>query len=79
METIKQAGRHSDGQGLYLVVDPSGVRRWVFMFRWKRPSVPGLGRNREMDLGPDSGVSLQKARATAADARVLLAAGKDFL
>lgn len=22
-------GRHSDGGGLYLVVDPSGVRRWI--------------------------------------------------
>ena len=23
------AGRHGDGAGLYLVVDPSGARRWV--------------------------------------------------
>ena len=22
-------GRHSDGNGLYLVVDPSGARRWI--------------------------------------------------
>ncbi|MEC9103894.1 MAG: Arm DNA-binding domain-containing protein, partial [Pseudomonadota bacterium] len=24
-----QAGRHGDGNGLYLVVDPSGARRWI--------------------------------------------------
>ena len=23
------AGRHGDGGGLYLVVDPSGARRWI--------------------------------------------------
>ena len=23
------AGRHGDGAGLYLVVDPSGARRWI--------------------------------------------------
>ena len=23
------AGRHGDGNGLYLVVDPSGARRWI--------------------------------------------------
>lgn len=23
------AGRHGDGGGLYLVIDPSGVRRWI--------------------------------------------------
>ena len=23
------AGRHGDGSGLYLVVDPSGARRWI--------------------------------------------------
>ncbi|WP_243652090.1 Arm DNA-binding domain-containing protein [Primorskyibacter sedentarius] len=22
-------GRHGDGSGLYLVVDPSGARRWI--------------------------------------------------
>lgn len=77
VESIKEPGRHSDGQGLYLVVDPSGARRWVFMFRWKRPGTPGAGRNREMGLGPVSGVSLQRAREKAAEARALLADGKD--
>jgi hypothetical protein len=35
------AGRHSDESGLYLVVDPSGSRRWIV-----RVTVKGQ-RNRE--------------------------------
>ena len=35
------AGRHGDGSGLYLVVDPSGARRWIV-----RVTVKGQ-RNRE--------------------------------
>ncbi|WP_407648172.1 Arm DNA-binding domain-containing protein [Aliiroseovarius zhejiangensis] len=34
-------GRHGDGSGLYLVVDPSGARRWIV-----RVTVKGQ-RNRE--------------------------------
>jgi hypothetical protein len=30
--TIKKQGRHADGGGLYLVVDKSGAKRWVFLF-----------------------------------------------
>ena len=37
-------GRYGDGGGLYLVVSPSGSRKWVFRFRWKkRLSDMGLG------------------------------------
>jgi integrase len=77
VDTVKSAGRHGDGQGLYLVVDPSGARRWVFIYRWKQSGQKGPGRHREMGLGPVSGVSLQRAREKAADARALLADGKD--
>lgn len=66
-------GRHSDGGGLYLVVDKNGARRWVFMFRWRRPGVKGSGRLREMGLGSAGSVSLAKAREKAAKARELLA------
>ena len=34
--TLFKPGRHSDGDGLYLVIDPSGAKRWLFMFRWLR-------------------------------------------
>ena len=32
--TLTKPGRHADGAGLYLVVDPSGAKRWLFLFRW---------------------------------------------
>jgi hypothetical protein len=43
------AGRHGDGNGLYLVVDPSGARRWIVRVvvkgqktRWVRRLEPTL-------------------------------------
>ena len=71
-------GQHADGGGLYLAVDPSGARRWIFRFRWRpNRSVPGAGREREMGLGGVQAVSLAEARAKAEDARKLLNAGTD--
>jgi integrase len=53
VETVTGPGRHSDGGNLYLVVDPSGAKRWVFVYRWKEPgTAEGAGRIREMGLGP---------------------------
>jgi integrase len=77
VESIKVPGRHSDGQGLYLVVDPSGARRWVFIYRWKQSGAKGPGKHREMGLGPVSGVTLQRAREKAAEARAHLADRRD--
>ena len=58
------------GGGLYLIVDPSGARRWLFMFRWQ-------GKLKEMGLGGINAVSLAEAREKAADARKLLNAGNN--
>ncbi len=77
VETLTEPGRHSDGRNLYLIVDPSGAKRWVFMFRWKRPGAVGSGKMREMGLGPLTGVNLQRAREKAEEARALLADGID--
>jgi integrase len=78
VSTITSPGRHSDGGGLYLIVDKSGARRWAFIYRWKdHPGAPGAGRLREMGLGGVTGVSLAKARERAQAARELLAEGKD--
>ena len=33
--TITAPGRHSDGNGFYLVVDASGAKRWLYLFRWQ--------------------------------------------
>jgi Arm DNA-binding domain/Phage integrase family len=63
VQAVKAVGRHSDGNGLYLVVRRGGSRQWIFLYRWQ-------GRLREMGLGsPSAGVTLANARALAADAR----------
>ena len=41
-----RAGRHSDGGGLYLVVDKNGAKRWVFIYRRQKD-----GKQSEMGLG----------------------------
>ena len=71
------AGRHADGDNLYLVVDKSGAKRWVFIYRWREPGQTGPGRLREMGLGSLAKVSLAKARLKAADQRELLGDGVD--
>ena len=50
--TTAKAGRHSDGGGLYLIVDKPvdedtpGARRWAFMYwRDRKASEIGLGRS----------------------------------
>ena len=77
VSTLKEPGRHSDGGGLYLVIDPSGARRWVFIYRWKLHGELGAGRLREMGLGSFNAVSLERARKKAAAAREQLDGGLD--
>ena len=50
-EKLKTPGRHSDGGGLYLAIDDTGRRRWVFMYvrRGRRVEL-GLGAGRDMSL-----------------------------
>lgn len=67
-QTITAPGRHGDGGGLYLVVSPTGSRKWVFRFRWKK-------RLTDMGMGSASVVTLAKARERAAAARVLISEG----
>jgi integrase len=64
------AGRHGDGQGLYLEVAASGRRSWLFRFQLN-------GLRRDMSLGVYPTISLSAARIAAADARKLIAAGTD--
>jgi len=56
VETVTKEGRHGDGSGLYLYVDASGAKRWLFLFRWD-------GKLKEMGLGSVSRVSLANARS----------------
>jgi len=68
VQTVTKPGRHSDGGGLYLIVDPSGAKRWLFLFRWG-------GKLKELGLGGLSAVTLAQAREKASDARRQVAAG----
>jgi integrase len=66
------AGRYADGNGLYLVVDPSGAKRWVL-----RTVVHG--RRRDIGLGGTRLVSLVEAREKAATLRKIARDGGDPL
>ena len=73
IETAKEAGRYSDGNGLYLVVRAGGSRQWVFLYRRK-------GKLKEMGLGsPLKGVTLAMARNLRDEARAIMARGVDPL
>ena len=67
---INKPGRHSDGNGLYLLVKPDGNRSGVVL-------LIGGGQRREMGLGTPETVSLAVARKLAADAKVAFAEGRD--
>jgi integrase len=56
----KKAGRYADGNGLYLVVAPTGAKRWIV-----RKVIEG--RRRDIGLGPVRLVSLAEARQKALD------------
>lgn len=68
--SIVKPGRHGDGGGLYLVVDKSGAKRWVFLYRRD-------DKLREMGLGGIKSVTLARARELASEARTNLQAGID--
>src|SRR5690349_9951734 len=72
VNSIKGAGRYTDGNGLYLVVDPSGARRWIL-----RTVV--RGRRRDIGLGSTRLVKLPDARAKATELRHLARSGGDPL
>lgn len=66
--TTAKPGKYSDGANLYLIVSPTGARKWVLRFTWR-------GRAKEMGLGGATSVPLADARDKAADARRQVARG----
>lgn len=76
--TVLKAGRHADGNNLYLNVSPSGAMSWLFMYVQD-------GRRRELGLGSFTGkgaafrLTLKDARAKADEIRVALRRGVDPL
>ena len=67
VETIRKPGHHADGEGLYLVVDRSGARRWAFIYHTR-------GKRREMGLGR---MGLKEAREAAEEVRRQIRKGVD--
>jgi hypothetical protein len=65
-------GMFADGGGLYLRINPSGARSWVFRYRRD-------GRLHDMGLGPLHTISLAEARQKALECRKARLEGKDPL
>jgi integrase len=64
------AGRHGDGNGLYLVVDPSGARRWIVRVVVKgQKNKKGAPLRTDFGLGGANIVTLNQARERALDYR----------
>lgn len=68
--TTLAAGKHNDGDGLWLAVSASGSRKWFL-----RVTIDG--KRRELGLGSLKDTSLKEARAKAAEYRALVAQGID--
>jgi hypothetical protein len=69
---IKNAkpGKHSDGEGMYLLVKEAGQKYWRFDYRF-------LGKYKTLALGVFPDTTLAMARSKRAEARTLLASGQD--
>ncbi|SOE17168.1 integrase [Hoeflea halophila] len=64
------AGRHGDGGGLYLVVDPSGARRWIVRVVVKgQRNTKGAPLRTDFGLGGSDVVTLNQARERALEYR----------
>lgn len=72
VRNAKTPGRHADGNGLYLLVDDSGSKRWLLR------TVVG-GKRRDIGLGSARLVSLADAREEATRLRKSARAGGDPL
>lgn len=70
VQTITKPGRHADGDGLYLIVDPGGAKRWALLIAVR-------GRRRELGLGSVRTLDLAKARQAAREARDAIRRGDD--
>ncbi len=72
VRALKEPGRYGDGNGLYLIVDESGSKRWML-----RTVV--RGRRRDIGLGGLSVVTLAEAREEATRLRKIARNGGDPL
>ena len=63
-------GKHSDGEGMYLLVTDAGQKYWRFDYRF-------LGKYKTLALGVFPDTTLAMARSKRAEARTLLASDQD--
>src|ERR1017187_9299701 len=70
VRSMKEPGRYADGNGLYLVVDPSGAKRWLLR-------IIIHGRRRDIGLGGLALFPLADAREQALTYRKIARAGGD--
>lgn len=70
VKSIQAPGRYTDGNGLTLVVKPSGARTWQLRIQHG-------GRRRDIGLGSARDVSPAEAREKALETRKLVRQGKD--
>jgi integrase len=69
---LSEAGRYADGNGLYLVVDKSGAKRWLLRIVVQE-------KRRDIGLGGASLVTLAEARERALEYRKIARSGGDPL
>ena len=72
VQTIKTAGYHRAGPGLYLQVTKSGAKSWLYRFK-----SPLTLKQREMGLGSLNFIGLAEARELAVEKKRLVLLGKD--
>ena len=72
VRNAKTSGKYFDGNGLFLLVKPSGTKSWV-------QRIMINGKRREIGLGSADLVSLADARSEALENRRLAQAGQDPL
>ena len=70
VDSFKEPGRYTDGDGLMLFIDKQGSRRWVLR-------VQTNGRRRDIGLGGLKKVPLKRARKKAQDIRDIIEEGRD--
>jgi len=75
VRALKTPGRYADGGGLYLFVDPSGAKRWV----WRGRIAANAHKRSDLGLGSAQLVTLAEARDKAIDLRRQVRDGKNPL
>jgi len=80
VRALAKPGKYADGNGLYLVVEPSGAKRWLLRVAIKgRVTTGGKVKRQDIGLGGLQAVSLADAREKASALRTLARAGGDPL